>query len=554
MMLARGLLGLVFCASVLAAEEPAAANAPAPDDANLRPDEVLVLANKASKDSVAVAKYYLSKRGIPETNYLELDFPGYQHPNAISFEDFQSKAVAPLKKHLEEKQLKDKVLCFVSAYDVPYVVAGAKISKEEQEALAKRIPESQRGQAGMILTTKSAFDSELAWLYRNEIDALPLDDLKRRQAYCYLTPNVYAGQQMKFRQFRKEAAQHPRLKNLGTQYMTARLDGPTPEIAKRLVDLALQAEKDGPDGKGYFDSKGPTFGKRKLGYSMGEFWARRAWIETHNAGFATVKEETGKLFGPGECPETLMYWGWYALTNYQQSFTPAFKPGAVAVHTASFEATNLRAVSEKGGQWVPGFLTQGVTACAGSVAEPFLAAFPHAELFFPRLYQGWTLSEAYWNAQTQVSWMMVLIGDPLYTPFGGAHARKTYVQGLIQFSNPGMAAPVIQPMKNEKVGLVIQLRAPSALFQHPDQYKLIDPGTNRATAKLLDLDMAKFEARDGGKLLVISGASLQTGDLPDPNPQSEDGEELELHIDLGSDGGRKIVSQQFFALPGAKKP
>ena len=38
--------------------------------------------------------------------------------------------------------------------------------------------------------------------------------------------------------------------------MVARLDGPSPEIAMRLVDQAMEAEREGLWGRAYFDSRG----------------------------------------------------------------------------------------------------------------------------------------------------------------------------------------------------------------------------------------------------------------------------------------------------------
>ena len=52
------------------------------------------------------------------------------------------------------------------------------------------------------------------------------------------------------------------------------------------------------------------------------------------------------------------------------------------------------------------------------MAEPYLAAMPAPEEFFPLLLTGkLTLAEVYWKTTPMTSWMMSFIGDPLYTPF-----------------------------------------------------------------------------------------------------------------------------------------
>ncbi|OHB81267.1 MAG: hypothetical protein A2Z38_01740 [Planctomycetes bacterium RBG_19FT_COMBO_48_8] len=59
----------------------------------------------------------------------------------------------------------------------------------------------------------------------------------------------------------------------------------------------------------------------------------------------------------------------------------------------------------------------GITATLGPVAEPYLHAFPEPRTFFPKLYEGNCLVEAYYRTKPFNSWQMLLIGDPLYRPF-----------------------------------------------------------------------------------------------------------------------------------------
>ena len=63
--------------------------------------------------------------------------------------------------------------------------------------------------------------------------------------------------------------------------LVARLDGPTPEIARSLVDKAMQAEADGLWGRAYFDSRGLTNGS----YKIGDDWMRGSAQVTTRLGF-----------------------------------------------------------------------------------------------------------------------------------------------------------------------------------------------------------------------------------------------------------------------------
>jgi hypothetical protein len=63
-------------------------------------------------------------------------------------------------------------------------------------------------------------------------------------------------------------------------------------------------------------------------------------------------------------------------------------------------------------------LEEGVAATLGPVTEPYLNSFPLPDQFFPLLMTGkLTLLEVYFLTVPQVSWMQILIGDPLYCPF-----------------------------------------------------------------------------------------------------------------------------------------
>jgi uncharacterized protein (TIGR03790 family) len=62
-------------------------------------------------------------------------------------------------------------------------------------------------------------------------------------------------------------------------------------------------------------------------------------------------------------------------------------------------------------------LMDGITATLGAVREPYLHTFPLPDEFFSELFEGSSLVEAYYSTKPFNSWQMVLIGDPLYTPF-----------------------------------------------------------------------------------------------------------------------------------------
>ena len=88
----------------------------------------------------------------------------------------------------------------------------------------------------------------------------------------------------------------------------------------------------------------------------------------------------------------------------------------VAYHLAGSEAATLHDPANQA--WCQKLLEHGVCATLGPVNEPYLMAFPRPDEFFTLLVRGdLTLVECYFETQPFNSWMMTLIGDPLYRPF-----------------------------------------------------------------------------------------------------------------------------------------
>jgi uncharacterized protein (TIGR03790 family) len=194
--------------------------------------------------------------------------------------------------------------------------------------------------------------------------------------------------------------------------MVSRLDGPGVAIAKGLIDKAMAAEASGVTGKAYFDLRcsGDDSGPYSAGYYDNSL-LEAAQLVREETKWPVVVEQTAALFGPGQCPQTALYCGWYSLQKYIPSFT--FVTGAVGYHIASWEAIHLRDAAST--EWCPSMLENGITATLGAVAEPYLQAFPEPKRFFEELLEGKCLVEAYYRTLPYNSWQIILIGDPLYT-------------------------------------------------------------------------------------------------------------------------------------------
>lgn len=198
--------------------------------------------------------------------------------------------------------------------------------------------------------------------------------------------------------------------------MVARLEAPTLAQAKRLVDTAIETEKNGLEGKIYLDARGLRENERSPGslFDFDEALRELAKFLREETSLQVVLDNRDELFARGECPDAALYCGWYSLASYVDAFD--WKPGAVGYHLASAECKTLREAGSN--VWCKRMLEDGIGATLGPTYEPYLAAFPRPLDFFPLLLSGrYTLAEVYAATNPYTSWVMVLVGDPLYNPY-----------------------------------------------------------------------------------------------------------------------------------------
>jgi uncharacterized protein (TIGR03790 family) len=197
--------------------------------------------------------------------------------------------------------------------------------------------------------------------------------------------------------------------------MVGRLDASSPDMAKRMIDDVLETEKTGLTGTFYIDARGLHGDSKKDSYQQYDEHLRNLYkIVKSKSSLPVVLDDNSKLFPEKSCSDAALYVGWYSLAKYVDSFE--WKKGAVGFHIASSEASTLK---KKHSQvWCKRLVEEGVAATLGPVNEPYLSAFPLPDLFFPLLMEGkLTLLEVYFKSVPHISWRMILIGDPLYTPF-----------------------------------------------------------------------------------------------------------------------------------------
>ena len=408
----------------------------------LEPANIAIVANKDMPESISVAKYYSNKRNVPEENIILLSLPKGED---ILRADFESNLAEPLRKALNLK--KDKIKVILTVYGVPLRVGTKILSGDEKvkaDEIKKQLDDSRK---------------ELEIAEKDKAEKDKLDGFKKKIAELNFQHRIASAaeslacvdselmclwwQPYELSRWQPNPLYWKAPQELQNRFpstlMTCRLDGPTAEIAKRLVDDAIEVEANGLKGKVYFDARGIGFDSKNSGDASGYGGYDESFRETaallKSAGMDVTLDNKSGLFEPDSCKDAALYSGWYSHANFIDCCK--YVKGAVAWHLASSEAITLRNPASK--VWCPNLLQKGVAATLGPVAEPYTIGFPKPSEFFGFLITGkYTLVETYSRTTYLTSWMTVLIGDPLYNPYKNS---PMIIESLIEPS------PKVKPIK-----------------------------------------------------------------------------------------------------------
>lgn len=362
--------------------------------------EVAVVYSRRIPESQAVAHHYATLRGIPTNQLIEIEVPAGE---IISRQDFERRIEAPIRTALTDRRLLQlNAILRPATPDRPggfrYTCSGGSVrylvmtwGLPYRIAPDSGLRESTNGIPPALQRNEACVDNELALLPAAGSYALT-GPLLNRLAYGATNPTV--------------------LRPSNQLLMVTRLDGPTPALARQLVDRALQAERDGVWGRAYFDLRSITGD-----YAQGDAFITNAAVASRIAGLEVDVDtlpETLPLSYP--LSHVALYAGWYAYSAEGPFARPdvEFVPGAIAYHLHSFSAMALRSTNQT---WAGPFIARGATATLGCTDEPYLTFTPNVGIFVSRILAGWTWGEAAYASLPALSWQTIILGDPLYRPY-----------------------------------------------------------------------------------------------------------------------------------------
>jgi len=338
------------------------------------PGQVLVVENRRSAASREIGDYYIHHREIPPANLCVIDtVPDETISRAVYEKDIE----VPIGQFLKKQGLQEKILYIVLTKGVPLRITGT------GEAMRSDV---------------SSVDSELTLLYQRLRGAvIPLPGPVR---------NPF------FRQ-RDTPFTHP----VFPMYLVTRLDGYNMAEMRALVDRGLQARN---TGRFVIDLRGDD-------RTPGNQWLRAAaFLLPKDRVF--INESADVLTG---LDNVIGYASWGSNDGARKHRFLHFRwlPGAIATEFVSTDGRTFRQPPENWeigdwghkGTWFEGspqtlaadYIHEGATGASGQVYEPYLDFCPRPDFVLPAYYSGRTLAESFYMGIAGLSWMNVVIGDPL---------------------------------------------------------------------------------------------------------------------------------------------
>ncbi len=331
------------------------------------PENVLVVVNRSSAVSRAIAEYYAFRRSIPSRNVCLIEAPQEEE---IAREVYDSRIAAPVAQCLKSRNLQERVLYIVTTLGVPLKIRGS----------------------GGISGDAAAVDSELTLLYGSLHGA------------SYAREGPLANP---FFRARSELFSHPRF----PIYLVTRLAAYSLPEVKAMVDRSLAAKN---TGRFVLDLNSE-------GDQDGNAWLRDAAVRLP-ADRVILEESTAVLYNQRE---VIGYAAWGSNDRNRKRRFLGFEWLAGAIAT-EFVSSNGRTFAPPPEKWdfsanfagtkqslTADYIHEGATGASGHVYEPFLRFTPRPDLLFPAYYAGRNLAESFYLSMPALSWQNIVVGDPL---------------------------------------------------------------------------------------------------------------------------------------------
>jgi uncharacterized protein (TIGR03790 family) len=335
----------------------------------VQPSEIAVLINDNDSQSVAVAKYYQQKRGLPDQNMIHLKL----YPRSTVTDGVNLGGFAAMKAKVDAS-ISPNIQALVLSWTQPFRISATNYS----------------------ITSAFTFGIDHNYINANSCGSMPANPL-------YDSTSIKPYKDLKIRP-------------------TMMLAGTSLANVEAMIDKAVLADRTLPTGDGWF-VRTPDTARSNPRY--GDFrttvqaWNRPAALTMNYYDYYT----DGGSWDLANTRNILFYETGIGSVHNLASNT--YVPGAVADHLTSAGGDLINSGQMSILRW----LEAGAAASYGTVTEPcaYAEKFPQASVLVKHYFLGNSVLEAYLKS---VRWPTqgVFVGDPLARPFG---TKATLVNGTL---------------------------------------------------------------------------------------------------------------------------
>ena len=391
------------------------------------PSQVLVVVNERSETSMKIGEYYMEQRGIPEVNLCVIDCTTNEE---IDRNEFDSNIHDPIKEYLEETRLESRIKYIVTTYGVPLKIWDTGIGSWE--------------------TYACSVDSELIFLDYDHYETFAEiispyftknENLDRSEIPIYLVTRI------------------------ASYNLDANSDD-LPDGVKSIIDKSLFP--DDIEGKFVLD----VAPEKDVGnYVHCNNWKRDAAAILTDMGAQVILDETSE-FLVGE-KDVIGYASWGSNDPRRKNHgEPYFEwvNGAIATTNVSTNGRTFEYPPQYGQSMVADLIEEGISGACGNVYEPFIWAIPRPHILFPRYYSGYNLAESYYMSMEDISWMEVVVGDPLCAPFAAPMPRVYITTNRVVYrkgDHLSVDADIWNTARDLDVRLYVALSVGNSLYFYP---------------------------------------------------------------------------------------
>ncbi len=348
---------------------------------NLTEDNVIFCYREGDTDSIEVAHYYKSARNLSDDHLIPLPCSS---DNIITYEEYLTQIEDPLLDAIASLSSGSgsvgpsssgggNIWVIILGYNVPHVYQND--DPYELLAIASRL--HRLGKSVSPKSPNFTYDRRGAWQYFDEEDAKEL-------------------------------------------YITAIIDGPTVNAAKKLIDRSIDVDNQPfVTGKIYIDPYGKQTTESQLDYQSDIL----DWVQNSVNDLDLEREITVDIQDPYQDPLTSyfnndsFYWGWYTPRYSRLLFLNQNERRVFLYNADDDGAADISQLFDPNGSdpWcnIAINIEPGYASCAGAVDAPDEDAYLRPRPFFEAMHRGASLGECFLFASPVVDWKIVLIGDPL---------------------------------------------------------------------------------------------------------------------------------------------